>query len=788
MKALDRKLLRNILHMKGQFTAICLVIACGVATFVMSLATMQSLQSTMLSYYRQYRFADVFAGMKRAPGSLGPRIAEIPGVARAYPRIVQDVTLDVEGFPEPAIGRIISVPDFDQPPLCALHLRKGRWIEPGHAGEVIVSEAFADAHRLQPGDSVRAVLNGRKKELTLVGMAITPEYIYQLREGDILPDDKRFGLFWMAETDLGAAFDMEGAFNNVVLSVSRSASIPEVLQHVDDLIEDYGGLGAYDRSDHTSHQYITNEIQQLESMGIVIPTIFLSVAAFLLNVVLHRLIATQREEIAALKALGYSGWELGLHYTKLVVAIVTVGTVIGTGLGAWMGHGLTQLYLDLYRFPVLEFQFDWRVILGSLAVSLLAGAVGTFAAVRQAIKLPAAEAMRPQAPADFRPTVLERVGLHWLLSQPARIVLRNIERRPLKAFMSCLGIAMGLAVLIVGNYTKDSIDYALEGQFHVSQRQDVTVAFVEPRSVQALYEVAHLPGVQTCEPFRTVPVRLRAEHRNRRVAIMGLATDSQLFRPLDMGSNSVDVPEEGLLVSRVLADVLGVRPGDEVSAEVLIGLRRKHTIRITGVIDDFAGLNAFMNLGQLRKLMEEGETASGAYLLVDDDAVADLYSELKNTPLVAGVTIKQAAIDSFNETIAENLLRFQTFNILFATVIAVGVVYNSARITLSERSRELATLRVIGFSRREISVILLGELSVLVLVAIPLGMGIGTLLAWWSSQTMVETELFRIPLIIDSSTYGLAVVVIVAAAFVSGIVVRWRLDELDLIGVLKTRD
>ncbi len=788
MNSLDRKLLRNIRELGGQVTAICLVIACGIATCVMSLSTMESLRGTMERYYQQYRFGHVFASMKRAPLSLADRVAEIPGVARVSSRVVQDVTIDVPGFEEPAVGRLISIPEYGEPPLNALHLRGGRWIEPNRTGEVLVNEAFADVHGLVPGDTLLAVLNGRKRELTIVGTAITPEYIYQLREGEILPDDKRFGLFWVGRADIAAAFDMEGAFNNIVLSVTRDASLPDILRRVDDLIEPYGGLGSYDRTNQTSHQYITNELSQLQTMGTMVPTIFLSVAAFLLNVVLSRLIRTQREQIAALKALGYSGAELGWHYIKLVLLIVVVGTILGTFVGSWMGQGLTELYLQFYRFPLLEFQSDRRVVLGAFGLSLLAGLVGTFAAVRQAVQLPPAEAMRPAPPADFRPTLIERLGVHSLFSQSGRIILRNLERRPWQAFLSCLGVAMGIAVLILGNFMKDSIDFAMEQQFQRSQRQDMTVSFVEPLSSRALHEIEHLPGVVACDPFRSVIVRLRSGHRSRRVVITGLPRDGKLFLPVDMDGDIPPLPAEGLLMSRVLADALGIEPGAEIDVEVLEGERPRRTLKLAGVIDDFAGLSALVSLDVLRKLLNEGDEYTGAYLQVDALKQRELYQTLKNTPKVASVAVKDAAIRSFETTIAENLLRMQTFNVIFAVIIALGVVYNSARVSFSERSRELATLRVIGFTRAEISVILLGELAVLVLVAIPLGMEIGTGLAWLSTQSMVETELFRIPLWLDRSTYAFSVVVILAATVASALLVRRSLDQLDLIGVLKTRD
>ncbi|MEW4527443.1 ABC transporter permease [Maioricimonas sp. JC845] len=788
MTALDRKLLRNLWQMKGQAIAICAVIACGVATFVMSLSTMESLRISMERYYQQYRFSHVFAGLKRAPLSLLDRIALIPGVSRVYGRIVQEVTLDVPGFDEPVVGRLTSIPDYGEPPLNSLHLRSGRWIEPGRTGEVIVNEAFAEAHRLQPGDTIDAVLNGRKKELTIVGTAITPEYIYQIRAGELLPDDKRFGLFWMNEREISAVFDMEGAFNDVVASVTYAASMPEILRQLDELIEPYGGLGSYDRTDQSSHQFIDNEIKQLRNTGMVIPIIFLGVAAFLLNVVLTRLINTQREEIAALKAFGYSGLEIGVHYLKMVAVIVVSGTLVGTAFGVWLGQNLTVLYTEFFRFPTLEFRFDWSVVISALTISLAAGGLGTVAAVRGAVVLPPAEAMRPAPPASYRPTILEQIGLQELFSQSARIVMRNLERQPVKSLLSCLGIAMGLAILIVGSYSKDSIDYVMEAQFFDAQRQDVSVTFVEPLTPRALHELTHLPGVLAVEPFRAVPARMRSKHHSRRVGIMGLPAEGLLYRPLDVNRRVVSLPPEGLLMSRKLADILDVRPGETIQVEVLEGDRPHHELLVAELLDDFAGLSAYMSIDAVHELMQEDRVLSGAHLTVDPRHTQELYTELKNTPHVASVTVKLAALRSFEETIAENLLRMQFFNVLFSSVIAFGVVYNSARISLSERSRELATLRVIGFTRQEISAILLGELAVLVLLAIPLGLCLGYGFAYLTTLSMVDTEMFRIPLVIQPKTYAFATTVIILAALFSGLAVRRRLDRLDLIGVLKTRE
>lgn len=788
MRALDRKLIRDLWQMKGQAIAICLVMACGVATFVMSLSTLGTLQRTRDAYYERYRFGQVFAHLKRAPNALAERIETLPGVAQVQTRVVMNVTLDVEGMAEPAVGRLISIPERQESGLNRLYLRSGRYVEPGREGEVLVSEGFAVAHRLQPGDRIQAILNARRQWLRIVGVALSPEYIYQIREGDILPDDRRFGVFWMGYTELAAAFDMQGAFNDVALTMSPEASEPDVLGRLDRLTAPYGGLGAIGRSDQPSHRFVENEISELRGMGVVAPAIFLSVAAFLLHVVVSRLVNTQREQIAALKAFGYTRGQVAGHYLKLVLLIVTIGVALGSVVGARLGYGLAELYTRFFRFPVFTFHLDPLVLALAFLLSVTAGVAGTLEAVFRATRLPPAEAMRPEPPATYRRTLLERIGLQRLVSAPTRMILRHLERRPIRSLLSCFGIAVAVAVLILGYFAADAIDYVMESQFQFAEREDVTIQFMEPRSSHALSELYALPGVRHGEGFRSLPVRLRAGHRMRRLGILAVEPEGKLYRLLDVRRQAVGLPPDGLVLSHKLAELLDVRPGDSVVMEVLEADRPARTVAVASLIDDFAGLSAYMDLQAANRLMHEGTVLSGAFLAVEQDQMDQLYGALKTTPGVAGVTVKKAALTSFRQTVAENLLRMRLFNILFSGIIAFGVIYNTARITVSERSRELATLRVMGFTRGEISMILLGELALLTLVAIPLGMALGYGLAAAVIRLAYDTELFRIPLLVTRSTYGFAVSVTLAAALLSRLAVRRMLDRLDLIPVLKSKE
>ena len=787
MSALDRKLLRDLWLMRSQALAICLVMACGVATYVMSLSLLWSMLRTQEVYYEHHRFAQVFAHLKRAPRTLAERLAEIPGVGQVQTRIVVDVTLDLPTLPEPTIGRLISLPERGEPAMNSLYLRRGRWLEPGRTEEVLASEAFADAHGLNPGDRLVAIINGRRQALRLVGIVLSPEYVYQIRPGDVLPDARRFGVLWMNEADLAAAFDMQGAFNDLAFRLMLGASEEEVIRRVDRLTADYGGLGAYPRVEQISNEFVNSKLRQLRGMALVTPVIFLAVAAFLMNIVLTRLVSTQREQIATLKAFGYARVEIGWHYLKMVLVLVVAGSALGTVAGAWMGSGVTALYARFFHFPDLSYSLDPAVIGSGLLLCGGAAVAGTLTGVRRAMRLPPAEAMRPEPPATFRPTLIERLGLQRFFSPADRMILRQMERQPVKTLLSTLGIALAVAILVLGDFMGGSVQYAMDTYFHLVQHQDVSVTFLEPTTVRAVHDLEHLPGVRRCEWFRAVPVRLRFGPRSRRLAIQGMDPHGELNQLIDIYRHRVTLPADGLVLSRKLAELLAVRVGDTLTVEVLEGIRPVREMRVIDLLDDFAGTTAYMNRDALNRMMREGRILSGAYLAVDRSRLEGLYVRLKHAPRVGGVVIKEAALESFRETIAENLLRMKAINVLFACIIAFGVVYNSARISLAERSRELATLRVIGFTRAEVSRILLGELAVLTAAAIPLGLVLGhgfAALTTWA----YDTELFRIPLVIERSTYGFAALVTLLAALVSGLIVRRRIDRLDLVEVLKTKE
>jgi putative ABC transport system permease protein len=787
ISALNRKMFRDLLGMKGQALAIAMVVAAGVAMFVMYLSNFDSLRRTQQAYYDQQRFADVFVSLKRAPLRIERTLAEIPGVAVVETRVVANVTLDVPGLEEPASGRLVSLPSRERPRINDVFLREGRWIDPARPDEVLASEAFVDAHHFTLGSHVQAIINGRARRLTIVGIALSAEYIYSLRPGEIVPDDRRFGVFWMERRALASAFDMEGGFNDAVFTLMPGASIDEVIDRIDPLLETYGGQGAIPRALQFSHWTLENELMQLQSFGFIIPMIFLLVAAFILNVAMTRALALERPQIATLKAVGYRNASIAWHYLKWALLIAATGSVLGILGGWWLGSGMISLYNQYFRFPVLLFRLSPGVVLAGVALTLGAAGLGAASAVRRAVRVPPAEAMRPEPPARYRRSLVESPILVRRLSAASRMVLRNMERQPLRAVASVIGIGFAVAIMMIGFVFVDAMEALIVTQFSIAERQDLTLSFVEPRSSDAKFEIERLPGVLAVETQRVVPARLIAGHRHRNLAVTGVSPEPRLRRIVDRDGRVTTLPPSGLVLSQRLAEVLDVRPGDSVTLEVLEGQRPIRDVAVTGTVDDTLGLSAYMNIDSLHRLLRESKTISGAALLVDRAAESRLSRQLKLTPAVAGTAFKRVVLQSFRDTMAQNMNLMIFMNVLFAGIISFGVVYNAARVSLSERSRELASLRVLGFTRAEISSILLGELAILTIAALPIGAVLGYGLSLAIVQT-VDSEVYRFPLIVTPQAIALAYLTIIAAATLSGLVVRRRLDRLDLVAVLKTRE
>ncbi|MEA5445405.1 ABC transporter permease [Gammaproteobacteria bacterium AB-CW1] len=785
MKTIHRKLLRDLGRLKGQVAAIAVVIAAGVMTLILAVTNLESIQHSQQRFYEEQRFADVFVALTRAPESVSERLGAIPGVNRVETRIRAGIRLEVPGYSDPVRGQLHSIPDGRQPDINALYLREGSLPEPGRSDQVAISEPFAEAHDLRAGDRLTAIINGREERLTVSGIALSPEWIYQIGPADILPDYERFAVLWMNRRAVANAFDLDGAFNSAVFTLQAGADAEPVIDAIDEILAPYGGIGAHDRDDQLSHRFLEEEIDQLRVMAVMLPTIFLGVSAFLLSVLMGRIIRTQRQAIAVLKAFGYSNRDMALHYGALTGIVVLVGAVAGVLMGGWAADHLVQVYLEYFRFPELDARIAPRYILLGVAVAGGAAALGTWRAVRRAVSLAPAEAMRPPAPETFKQGWIERSRLGRLLDQSTRIILRNLARHRFKATLSALGIGLSAALMLVGSFQFGAVDKLFDTQYRLVQKSDVILHFTDPTPERSLNELMHVPGVQFAEGFRNVPVRLINEQHDYRTSIQGMDTEPRLLGLIDKQHRPISLPPEGLLLTDFLADHLQLRPGDPLTVEILEGHRRTLEVELAGVVSEPLGVSAYMERRALNRLMREGPAISGAWLLTDNARNDELFDALWDVPRVASIGLIGDAERRIREYIADTVLVTMGFLLLLAGSIAFAVVYNNARIAFAERERELATLRVLGFTRAEVSWILIGELALITLIAIPVGWLMGTGFALALSEAMAM-DMFRIPFVISVQTYAFSALGVVVATILSLLLITRRLYRLDMVSALKT--
>jgi putative ABC transport system permease protein len=783
MSSLDRKLFRDFAKIKGQSLAACLVMACGLTMMIMTRSLVLSLESARSEYYDEYRFAEVFCKLKRAPNSVRERLSAIPGVASFQTQVVETARIDLAGVKEIADATIISIPEVQT--LNEIFLRTGRLPEEGH--EVIISEPFATAHSLGLGDSVDIIVRGVRQCLQIVGIGSSPEYVYETRPGEPLPDSKRFGVFWMRERELAAVCGLDGAFNRISIDLAPGSDAARVMAEVDRALLPYGGLTPYERRNHSSDKALNGEIQILKGLSIAFPAVFLGISTFMVAALLARSVHVQREQIAQLKALGYSALQVGAHYLKFALVIVASGLIIGIVGGIWLGSDVVSLYYKFFRFPSLPFAVDYTTIGVAVAVGFVSTLSGVSGAVYRAMRLPPAAGMRPQPPASFAPSLLDRAGFYRLMSRSARMAIRNLERRPWRASTTGLGLAMAAGILIVPTALRDGVNHLADYEWTHAQRQDVTVTLVEPGSSAAFRNLQRLPAVVEAEPYRSVQVRLHFGHHRERVSLVGASEDSQLTRVFDSQGRAIGLPADGLLISEKLAEMLRVKVGDRLLVEFLEGKRVWHQIPIYGLIADYRGLNALMKIDALRRVLLEGDIISGAHLRVDQLGWSDFLESVKTAPRIASLGIKSAMRESFRRSTVESIQLIQNIYFLFAVTLAFGIVYTSCRISFWEQSRHLATLRIIGFTQREVANVMIAELAALTLLALPVGLWIGGNLAGFTVNA-ASTESTRLPLILSHQNYFTAVAVVLLSTAISFLIVRREVRKLDLLAVLRTSE
>lgn len=790
MRVLTKKILRTVRRNVGQTLAVAAVIMCGTATLIAFTTAHRNLLLSKDTYYAANQFADFEIMLERAPDSVLFKLEEIDGVREVRGRIVEEAKLDLGSGREARTGRIVSMPARRGPVLNNVVVSEGRYFDPSATNEVILSSAFADANELRLGETIQVTVDGRQHALRIVGFGQSPEYIYIIRSiQDMIPAPERFGILWVPEEFAEGALAMQSAANNIVGTVDNPAELDRILDQAETVLETYGVFAKIKSEDQVSNRFISDEIRGLESTTRVIPPVFLGIAALVIAILMNRMVRNERTQIGLLKAYGHSNLAVAMHYIQYAAILGVIGSIAGGLLGQWAADQMMGMYGQFYEFPELRNRFYTDVFLRGSAIAVFFAVAGSWLAARRASRIQPAESMRPEAPRTARHSWLERSPRVWsMLSFTSKMIARNVSRHPFRAALNAFAVMISCGLLIIGFFMLDGMDYLMRFQFEISQRQDARVNFIVERGQDAVREVARYEHVREAEPQLQYPFEMRNGWYKKDVVIIGLPQGGRLQRLIDSNENEVAVPETGLVLSERLAYDLGAQIGDSITIKPLYGkVDVERAVPVKKIVQQYFGASAYMSLDALSDVLDEEMAVNAVLVRMDRGTERTLTERVRDVPGVATVEIRRDAHENLKETLGQQMAVSSVTTILFAGIIAFSVIYNVTTVSLAERERELASLRILGFSRQEVGRVLYRENFMTGAIGLALGVPFG-MLACRGLIEAFNTELYRLPFYIDTSTIFVAIGLTISFIVFANLAVRRKLVRLDLVEVLKSRE
>ncbi len=783
MSVLDRKLRRDLWHNKAMLLAVVLIVAVGVGCLSGFLATSKNLQSARSSYYQETFLADFWIDLKKAPTTVLPDLLDIPGVASLRARLVTSVMLDLDGVDRPISGQLLSMPPSQQDVINNVILMSGSYFTPGRRNEVLVNHDFATARNIAPGDTLRMVIHGQRKELHVVGTAISSEFVYLMPPGSIVPEPADYGVFYVKQQLAEDAMGFEGACNSLVgfLTPQARQNPQAVLDQLGTALKPYGVFATTPLAQQASNLALSSELSGLSTMATMMPLIFLSVAALVLNVLMTRLAEQQRSIVGTLKALGYGNAVIRAHFLKVGCIVGLCGGLAGCVLGYFMAAGLTVTYKSFFTFPRLDNLFYPGLMLLSVTIALVFGLLGTLRGVAHVTRLNPAEAMHEQPPTQGGSVFLERLPWFWRnLGFRWQLSLRNLFRNRVRTLVGVFAAAMGTALLVCTFGMVDSLQYMANFQFDKILLSDFQLTFRQELDQGAVYEMAATPGVVKVEPLLEVACDFLNGHRSKKGRIMGLVRGAQMTVPRDAKGNAVAVPSAGLLMSRRMAAILDVRPGDSLTITPTKGLQQPRTVRVAQIIDSMFGLSVYADYHYLNTLIHESAAVSALQLRTQmtPKQLRGFLKQCKQYPQLAGIGNRDLQRGLIQKSFVDKLGGMAYPLIFFGAIIFFGSILNASLIGILERKREIATYRVLGYTALEVGNLLLRENILINGAGILLGLPLG----WWMLDGMAQqyqNDMYSMPCVIDPQSWIVSVVLAIVFVLLCQCIIQRSISRLN---------
>ena len=793
LREIDRMLLRELRQSGGMLVAIVLISAVGVMSFVSMLTTYRNLEQSRAGYYARCRMADFWIDLKKAPLAEVERLREVAGVADLRTRIQFSVLVDIAEAPKPVSGLVLTMPETRQPVINNFVLRQGGYFSTTRREEVIVSEDFAEARRLSPGDCLSIIVNRRRLDLLIVGTAITSEYVYLVPPGGLVPEKDRYGVFWIKRRYAEEIFDFDGACNQVVGVLDPVVrSHPEaVLVELERRLDDFGVFSTTKLADQFSNLSLSGEMDGLKVTAYFLPILFLGVAAIVLNTQITSAAERQRTVMGTLKALGYGSGTVFAYYLKLAAIIAAVACALGCATGYYLAGLSTDLYrAQFFKFPDLVNRFYPDVMLLAVLISLLFAGSGAWRGARRLVRLAPAEAMRPAAPKAGHRVVLERLTAIWSrLGFVWQTVLRNLLRDRGRSLTSLCASALGASLMVIAFYQAGAATFLVEFQFDRVLLSDHTLVLKDECDGGALLEARRLPGVDYAESTFNVACTLRNGPYQRKTAIEGIKPDAVLTVPCGKDGRRVPVPPRGLLLTPRLAGKLDVTVGDKLQLIPVKGVKEPRQVAVAGIVDSYLGLVAYADYDWLNQLVGEADAISAVHLRTAtglEHSLA-LNRAVKEMPAVETVRSTRENRQMLDELMLGSMWFMLGIITVFAGLIYFGSILNSSLISLNERRREIATYRVLGYTPVEVGRIFLRESLIVNLLGALVGLWLGYTLSMAYADSF-EFDTWQFPKVVAPSTFIWAWLLALGFTLLAHLPVQRALNRLDWLAALNVQE
>lgn len=780
MKKLDKRLFRLINNTKGQYIAVLAIVVTGLFVFTAVSNSALNLKDSLNDYYVETNFADIFVSAISLPQKLESSIIGESDISEAEARLVFDTSFITDDDEDKVNVRAVSV-DKNENKINKLYIKSGK--RALSEKDIIVIEQFAVARNINVGDQIKLQINGRQYKFNVSAIAASSEYTYIMEnEQAMLPDPENFGIVYIEEDYLRKIYGSKGNFNEILIEINNEDKLDETSEFLEDHLDKYGVKRVIKKDDQLSNSMMKQEIEGLEMMSKSVPVIFLVFAGIMLSSMLSRIIKKDRTAIGILKALGYKNSEVIVHYLKYAASVGVIGGLIGSIVGTALSGAMTNYYLVFFNIPTLTIKVYYDRIIISIILSCLFCIVSGFWGVKGITKINPAESMKPESPGKGKRILIEKIKIIWNhIPFSWKMVLRSIFREKKKFAFVGAAVAITCGMMVMTIWMIDIMDVMFNKHYNEFMKMEYNINFIGFENENAKKEVAENINVEDIEGRIELPFELENGKKSKIVNVIGLEKNTVFYGFEDMKGSKVYIPDDGILISSNLATGLNVKTGDSILLKNFLPNKDDGYVTVKGIIKQSLGINGYMNLNYLNdKFLDKG-IINGIYLNSDDD-VSSKLKDVKNINTIQSQNDMRSAFEEYTGLINVSM----GFMVIFSGLLGFIIMYSMTLMSINERTLEFSSLRVMGFSKKEIFNMLVRENMIMSFIGIIVGIPLGLWLVNYMA-TSYTTDVYSMNEPVSAISVVIAMILTIVFLISAQFMTYAKIHKLDFMQALKNR-